>query len=204
MRHSSEPPPIVSQSVKSVTAPPERPAASAKAESGIDPAYWRDLFEERAAIRQFDGGYSRPEAERLGWGELQNRWHMTHGERVPRDLCAGCRRPIGGADALDLIDGNRVHDAAGHDCLIRWGEHWRGAATHALAAMGLPPPAGGVPSTAPLSRDRVPEGRMQTPERQRGHAPRRDRAGPQKDAWQFLPDGGTGAGEKAVIRRQSS
>jgi hypothetical protein len=150
MRHSSGPPPIVSQSVKSVTAPPERPAASAKEveaqpeideESGVDPASWRDLFEERAAIRQFDGGCSRADAERLAWGELQTRWLMTHGERVPRHLCAGCRRPVGDADALDLIDGNRVHDAAGHDCLIRWGERWRGAATRALVAMGLPLPA---------------------------------------------------------------
>jgi hypothetical protein len=104
-----------------------------------DPPLWRDLFEERAAIRQFD---DRTAADRLAWGELQNRWHMAHGPRVPQHLCAGCRRPIGEAAALDLIDGNRVHDAAGHDCLIRWGERWRGAATRALVAMGLRPRAG--------------------------------------------------------------
>jgi hypothetical protein len=105
-----------------------------------DPEFWRDLFAERTAIRQFDGGYSRAEAERLAWGELQNRWHIAHAERVPRHLCAACRRPIVGP-ALDLIDGNRVHDADGHECLIRYGERWRGAATRALVAMGLRPPA---------------------------------------------------------------
>jgi hypothetical protein len=44
-----------------------------------------------------------------------------------------------GAAALELIDGNRVHDAAGHDCLIVYGARWRGAATRALAAMDLQP-----------------------------------------------------------------
>lgn len=29
-----------------------------------------DLFEERAAIREFDGGLPRPEAERLAYGEV--------------------------------------------------------------------------------------------------------------------------------------
>lgn len=99
---------------------------------------WRDLFEERTAIRQFDGGYSRVKAERLAWAELQNRWHMAHGERVPPDLCAGCRRPIGGAPTLDLIDGCRVH-SADSDCLIRHGERWRMTATRALLALGLRP-----------------------------------------------------------------
>jgi hypothetical protein len=59
---------------------------------------------------------------RLAWGDLQNRWHMEHGERVPRHLCAGCGKLIGGLPALDFIDGNRVHDADGHDCLIAFGE----------------------------------------------------------------------------------
>ena len=104
-----------------------------------DPEFWRELYEERAAIRQYDGGYRRDEAERLAWGELQNRWHMARGERVSRELCAGCRRPIGNAEALDMIDGNRVHLAT-LDCLIRRGDRWRRAGTAALVAMGLNPP----------------------------------------------------------------
>jgi hypothetical protein len=108
-----------------------------------DPAFWRNLFEERAAIRE--SLYGRAAAARLAWGSLQNRWHLALGERVPPDRCAGCRRPIGGAEALDLIDGNRVHDVAGHDCLIRHGERWRSAATLALVAMGLRPPGEGAP-----------------------------------------------------------
>jgi hypothetical protein len=106
-----------------------------------DPSRWCALYEERAARREFDGGYPRAKAELLAWREIEWRWHMAHGERVPPDLCAGCRRPIGMAKSLDLIDGARLHDS-GYDCLIRHGERWRRAATRALAAIGLQPPAG--------------------------------------------------------------
>lgn len=101
------------------------------------PDWWRDEYEERAAIREFDGRYTRAEAERLAWGELANRWHTEYGERVPAAICAGCRRPIGQARALDVADGTRVH---GTDCLIEFGKRWRGAATHALVQLGLTPP----------------------------------------------------------------
>src|SRR5215204_2319304 len=33
------------------------------------PSDWLDHFEERAAIREFEGGFDRPEAERLAWTE---------------------------------------------------------------------------------------------------------------------------------------
>jgi hypothetical protein len=101
---------------------------------------WRYFYEERAAIREYDGHYTRAEAEVLAWGQLQDRWHFEHGVRVPRDLCAGCRQSIGSADALDLIDGNRVHLRGDRDCLVQHGERWRAAATRALLALGLRPP----------------------------------------------------------------
>jgi hypothetical protein len=88
---------------------------------------------------EFDGGHSRAEAERFAWGDRQTRWHLAHGERVPPDICAGCRRPIGAAEALDLIDGCRVH-FGGFDCLTQHGTRWRAAATRALIALGLKPP----------------------------------------------------------------
>ncbi len=111
------------------------------AEIAADPAWWRNFYEARAAIRQRGDERLRADAERLAWGEAQWRWHKAHGERVSQNLCAGCRLPIGTEAPLDLIDGNRVHDRAGHDCLIRHGERWRGAATAALMALGLLPPA---------------------------------------------------------------
>jgi hypothetical protein len=104
-----------------------------------DASDWSDFYEERTAHRECGGLYPRAEAEALAWGELENRWHAEHGDHIPRDLCAGCRKPIGGAEALDLIDGNRVH-FANNDCLIRHSCRWRGNATAALLAMGLTAP----------------------------------------------------------------
>jgi hypothetical protein len=116
----------------------EREAAPAAA--AADRVRWRDMYEERAAIRQYDGGYPRAEAERLAWGAMENRWHLEHGERVPRDICAGCRRAVGEAEALDLIDGDRVH-MKGYRCRTAYEERWRSAATTALIVLGLQPPA---------------------------------------------------------------
>jgi hypothetical protein len=36
--------------------------------AGLSPD-WQEWFEERAAIREYDGGHTRPEAERLARGE---------------------------------------------------------------------------------------------------------------------------------------
>src|SRR5690349_1957887 len=66
-----------------------------EAATSWDAEDWRAFFDERAAFREFEGGYDRVTAERLAWGEMQNKWHMLNGERVSQDLCAGCRRPIG-------------------------------------------------------------------------------------------------------------
>lgn len=89
-------------------------------------------------------GALRPaDAARLAWGELQVRWHRLHGERVPEWQCAGCGEPIGGGEALMLSDSNRVHldQARRFECLIAYGQRWRGAATRALEKLGLKPPA---------------------------------------------------------------
>jgi len=97
---------------------------------------WRNWYEQQAVIRQFDRRYTRDEAERLAQSEVEDRWHRANGERVPRDLCAGCRRPIGSAQALDLIDGNRVH-FGDLNCLVRHGNRWRAVAAQALELIGI-------------------------------------------------------------------
>jgi len=108
-----------------------------------DPDFWCDLFAERTAARQFGGGYTGVEAKRLAWGELQNRWHMAHGAHVPPHLCAGCDRPIATGQALDLIDGCRVHLANGSvDCLVKLGRvlarrRHASASNDGLAAAGF-------------------------------------------------------------------
>jgi hypothetical protein len=103
---------------------------------------WRHFYGERAAIRQYDGGYSRAEAESLAWGEVVNEWHFRHGDRIPTSRCAGCGNLISGTAALELPDGCRVHVVNGFDCLTRYSAKWLRAAERALVEMGLMPPVG--------------------------------------------------------------
>ena len=101
---------------------------------------WRARHREAVAYRS--ALHPTDEAARLAWGEMQLRWHQLHGRRVPEWQCAGCGEPIGGLAALALTDGNRVH-LNKLDCLLSYGEYWRAAATCALMALGLHPPAAG-------------------------------------------------------------
>lgn len=106
----------------------------------LDPTFWSDLYEERAAHRQFDGDYPRVEAELLAWREIEWRWHLAHRERASARVCAGCGQLIQADEALDLIDGARVHMKE-CSCRIAYEQRWRSAATNALIALGLQPPA---------------------------------------------------------------
>lgn len=114
----------------------ELPAAEA--------GYCRDFFGERAAHREFDGGYSRADAERLAFGEMILEWHYQHGVRPEPSRCAGCGDELPAAIGLALCDGACVHfDAVrGVDCIIAYGKKWRGAAVTALHGLGFSPPQG--------------------------------------------------------------
>jgi hypothetical protein len=50
--------------------------------------------------------------------------------------CAGCERPIGGLEAINLRDGNRVHFEP-IDCMIEFGRRWRNEAKNVLVALGV-------------------------------------------------------------------
>jgi hypothetical protein len=82
-----------------------------------------------------------PEHEALGiaWGEMQWQWRKRHWEPTPKGVCAGCDQPLGSGPVLPLDQGNVVHIAM-FDCVIAYGERWRGVATRALKALGLVPP----------------------------------------------------------------
>ena len=108
----------------------DQDAAVAATEAGR----WRDRLATRI-VDWFQGDRGWEEARRLAWGDLENEWHELHGRRWPSWQCAGCNAPLGGSQALNLPDGNRVHFEP-IDCLIRW----RGEASEALVALGLEPP----------------------------------------------------------------
>ncbi len=107
-----------------------------------DTEWWLDLFNERAVHREFDGGYSRAEAERLAFGEMLLEWHRRYGARPDPHRCAGCDDELPSKGDLTLCDGAVVHfDAVrGVDCIISYGQKWRGAAVAALNAIGICPP----------------------------------------------------------------
>jgi hypothetical protein len=46
-------------------------AASRECSGSVEAGYWRDFFDERGAHREFDGGHSRANAERLVFGEIR-------------------------------------------------------------------------------------------------------------------------------------
>jgi hypothetical protein len=119
---------------------PSRSSRARPREAAADPTWW--LARHLEAFNHYRILHPADEAARLAWGEVEHRWHMAQGERVQRNLCVGCRRPINSIDATDLIDGNRVR-AGELDCLIRHGERWRHTATTALVRLGLTPPLKG-------------------------------------------------------------
>jgi hypothetical protein len=127
---------------------PRRNTATAQhrtAQSSSDRAIpdWR--AGHREALAYWSAFHPADEAARLAWGEVENHWHMQHGERVPHWQCAGCNEPIGGRAALTLADGNRAH-LDKFDCLLSFGKRWRCEATAGLRALGLDPPPRNEPS----------------------------------------------------------
>jgi hypothetical protein len=113
---------------------------AALAPCATDARYWQSRYTARA-FTWAGGKRNWQEACRLAWGDLQNEWHSLHGRRWPAWQCAGCERPIGALEAINLPDGNRVHFEP-IECLIRLGRSWRRDADAAFAALGLEPPDG--------------------------------------------------------------
>ena len=119
-------------------------AASRECSGAAEAGYWRDFFEERAARRGFYGGRSRADAERLAFGEMILEWHRRYGARPDPFRCAGCDDDMSSKDGTALSDGARAHfDAVRRvDCIIAYGQKWRGAAAAALGELGFDPPQG--------------------------------------------------------------
>ena len=110
-----------------------------RAADGTEARRWRDPLATRI-VDWFQEDRGWQEARRLAWGDVENEWHERHGQRWPSWQCAGCNAPLGGSQALNLPDGNRVHFEP-IDCLIRFGKRWRGDASEALVAFGLEAPS---------------------------------------------------------------
>lgn len=101
---------------------------------------WREFYDERAAIAEFDGGFSREEAEALAHACCVAEWLARHPVTSPGDRCLWCG---GAGDLLPfLADADADGSASGHAWLHRrcwddWQSARRAEATDALAAMGI-------------------------------------------------------------------
>ena len=107
--------------------------------------WWRRSFILRTTDREMSGYRSRRKAELLAYGDLILMWHRRHGVRPNPLRCAGCDDDLPD-DAGIVVDGGdvRVHfDGVRHDdCIIAFGQKWRGAAVEALKGLGVDPPEG--------------------------------------------------------------
>jgi hypothetical protein len=107
--------------------------------------WWRDRFAARIAHWSLNGRRPWQEAERLAFNHMILDWHRLHGARPELGRCAGCGDEIPN-DVGFRVDrnGSRVHfdGIRRDDCIIAYGQKWRGAAVAALQALGVNPPAG--------------------------------------------------------------
>jgi hypothetical protein len=94
---------------------------------------WRRLYAEALADLGTPG---------RGWSKVALAWYVARGTPTPGDLCAGCGKPLNGAEAIDLWPhGERAHAGEGYRCIIAYGRRWKRAAAAALAPYCIPTPA---------------------------------------------------------------
>ena len=61
-----------------------------------------ELFHERAAIREYDGGFPRAEAERLAYWELRNKFGR---EAIPKEIVDILKLSLSaGSEILSKLD----------------------------------------------------------------------------------------------------
>jgi hypothetical protein len=102
-----------------------------------DAADWRASYDERAAIAEYDGGLSRPDAESRAWDCCVVEWLNRHAVRSEPGWCHAC----GGNGVLKTLLPYGT-ETGGHvwlhaDCWPSWHARRRDEAAGALKAMGL-------------------------------------------------------------------
>ena len=126
------------QGVESAIPAPKKPAILPTVSTPQRPEDWLDYYEERAAIAEFDGGLSRPEAEAQTWECCLSSWLNTNPSPETSDgVCAKCGGPLGDHDSIPIArpDGGAtwLHES----CHEMWMEERRRQAETALCEMGI-------------------------------------------------------------------
>ncbi len=126
------------------------PAAEGKTLAGLatlagapawDAADWREYFEERAAVGEFDHGLTRREADARALECCVARWLADNPPPAnePENRCAHCVKPLADADALPVLNGAGGHVWMHGRCHAPWMKRRRFDAEAALAALGVKP-----------------------------------------------------------------
>jgi TubC N-terminal docking domain len=105
-------------------------------------AQLREDYAERAAIGEYDGELSRPQAEMQAFEQILTRWLKAQSAGATPtaiDTCVACSLTLGAAHVSVLRPGGGLVHA---NCIPRWRREHRNRAAEALAAGGIPAPAG--------------------------------------------------------------
>jgi len=104
---------------------------------------WREFFEERAGIAEFDGGLPRDQAEARAFSCCMGEWLHRNPARSPSGRCAHC----GVSEGLllpyltDYSVNYPGHTWLHQECSRAWHKARRAKAVSALVAMGIGIPA---------------------------------------------------------------
>jgi hypothetical protein len=105
--------------------------------SAWDAADWREYFDERAGIAEYDTGLTRAEAEKQAFECCVVRWlRLNPAPRPDLGLCANCGRPldeVGGRD-IPVLNGDSEPIRLHRSCQAPWRQSRRKEAIRALSA----------------------------------------------------------------------
>ena len=103
---------------------------------------WQAFFEERAAIAEFDGGFSHREAEARAFGCCFVEWLNRNPVRSAPSRCCWCGGEEREGNALLPIGTERAGHAWMHNrCWQPWRDHRRAQAVDFLRALGIAAPS---------------------------------------------------------------
>ncbi len=105
------------------------------------PADWRAYFDERAAIREYEGGQARDQAERFAFENTVSHWLSAHpAPATPPDRCVHCRHAQRTNDVLLPMLADGGHTWIHNGCWSEWYSARRREAVASLRAAGVPSP----------------------------------------------------------------
>jgi len=114
-------------------------------------ADWQAYFEERAAIREHDGGFAKSEAERLAFDDTLTYWLAAHPPPASAlERCVHCRGVHRPYDELVPVLALGGHVWVHNVCWTEWYAARRQEGTTALKANGV-----ALPPAEESSRDRA-------------------------------------------------